>query len=151
MKHFLLFLLLALMISCRSHKEIQNDISLKKDSVATASTHRTIATIDSVVGSLNLSFDTLEIGIQQQADETPKIIRIRAVNGKLDLSNSRRREAVEIKSRLDSTAYNISSADKSSEQYTSSKVYNPPDTTIIVSVAVVIAAILLFFIYYRKR
>lgn len=150
MKYFLHILLLALMISCRSHKEIKNDIVIKKDSVATASTHRTIAMIDSVVGSLNLSFDTLEIGIEQQADYVPTIIRMRAVKGKLDLSHSHQRQAVEIKSRLDSTAYKSIYDDKSSEQHTASKVYNPPNTTVILSVIIIIAAILLF-IYYRKR
>lgn len=149
MIRFIFFLLLALSVSCRSHKDVQQDIVIKTDSVTTMTTHRTMAEIDSVVGSMNFTFDTLEVDIQQQA-EHPKIIRMRAVNGKLDLSHSRQRQAVEIKSRLDSTANKTSSVDKSSEQTASINAYNPPNTTVIGCVALIIVAILIFM-FYRKR
>lgn len=150
MIRFLPFVLLALFVSCRSHKDVQHDIALNADSVTAMTTHRTISEIDSVVGSMNIVFDTLEVDMQQQADELPKIIRMRAVNGKLDLSHSHQRQAVEIKSSLDSTAYTVSSAEKSSEQTASINAYNPPNTTVIGGVALIIVAIIIF-IFYRKR
>ena len=60
MRTMIFLLALALITSCRSHKELQQDKSLAVDSVARSEHHRTIAVIDSAIRNIDFSFDTLK-------------------------------------------------------------------------------------------
>ena len=65
MRSLILLLALALITSCRSHKELQQDKSVAVDSVARSEHHRTIATIDSMMRSTSFDFDTLEVRVER--------------------------------------------------------------------------------------
>ena len=61
MRSIIFILALALITSCRTHKELQQDKSVAVDSVARSEHHRTIAVIDSAIRNIDFSFDTLKI------------------------------------------------------------------------------------------
>ena len=169
--------MLALLISCRSHKEVQRETIVDSDSVATTASHRTFASLDSVISRLYFDFDTLEITWQSRAiprlredsrgapviapreisvgrqtlADTTEIVRLKAVKGRVASNRSQYRQAEEAKTRLDSTAYKQRSAESSAEHTATTAVYDPPNTTAIICTSVAIALLLLFIYLYIRR
>ena len=153
----MIFLLaLALLASCRSHKELQQDKSLAVDSVARSEHHRTIAVIDSAIRNIDFSFDTLKINIERpysvgdSVASQPEVIRIKAVRGRVIDRRRAVRDSGEAFNRLDTVAYHQSAAETSTEHTATTRLYNPPDGTAVMIIALIIAGIL-FFVCYRKR
>lgn len=149
----MIFLLaLALLASCRSHKELQQDKSLAVDSVARSEHHRTIAVIDSAIRSTSFDFDTLEVSVERPTAyaEKPEVIRLKAVRGRVINQRRVHRDSVEAFNRLDTVAYRQSAAETSTEHTATTRLYNPPDGTTVMIIALIIAGIL-FFVCYRKR
>ena len=156
MRSLIFILALALITSCRSHKELQQDKSLAVDSIARSEHHRTIAVIDSAIRNIDFSFDTLKINIERpySIGDTvacqPEIIRIKAVKGRVIDRRRVHRDSVEAFNRLDTVAYRQSAAETSTEDTATTRLYNPPDGTAVLIISLVIAGIL-FFVCYRKR
>lgn len=156
MRSIIFILALALITSCRSHKELQHDKSLAVDSIARSEHHRTIAVIDSAIRNIDFSFDTLKINIERpySISDTvacqPEIIRIKAVKGRVIDRRRVHKDSVEAFNRLDTVAYRQSAAETSTEHTATTRLYNPPDGTAVMIIALVIAGIL-FFVCYRKR
>ena len=156
MRSLIFILALALITSCRSHKELQQDKSLAVDSIARSEHHRTIAVIDSAIRNIDFSFDTLKINIERpySIGDTvacqPEIIRIKAVKGRVIDRRRVHKDSVEAFNRLDTVAYRQSAAETSTEHTATTRLYNPPDGTAVIITALVIAGIL-FFVCYRKR
>ncbi len=156
MRSLIFILALALITSCRSHKELQQDKSLAVDSIARSEHHRTIAVIDSAIRNIDFSFDTLKINIERpySIGDTvacqSEIIRIKAVKGRVIDRRRVLRDSVEAFNRLDTVAYRQSAAETSTEHTATTRLYNPPDGTAVLIIALVIAGIL-FFVCYRKR
>lgn len=156
MRSLIFIIALALITSCRSHKELQQDKSLAVDSVARSEHHRTIAVIDSAIRNIDFSFDTLKINIERpySIGDTvacqSEIIRIKAVKGRVIDRRRVLRDSVEAFNRLDTVAYRQSAAETSTEHTATTRLYNPPDGTAVLIIALVIAGIL-FFVCYRKR
>lgn len=156
MRSLIFILALALITSCRSHKELQQDKSLAVDSIARSEHHRTIAVIDSAIRNIDFSFDTLKINIERpySIGDTvacqPEIIRIKAVKGRVIDRRRVHKDSVEAFNRLDTVAYRQSAAETSTEHTATTRLYNPPDGTAVLVIALVIAGIL-FFVCYRKR
>lgn len=156
MRSLIFILALALITSCRSHKDLQQDKSLAADSIARSEHHRTIAVIDSAIRNIDFSFDTLKINIERpySISDTvacqPEIIRIKAVKGRVIDRRRVHKDSVEAFNRLDTVAYRQSAAETSTEHTATTRLYNPPDGTAVLVIALVIAGIL-FFVCYRKR
>lgn len=156
MRTMIFLLALALLASCRSHKELQQDKSLAVDSVARSEHHRTIAVIDSAIRNIDFSFDTLKINIERPyfiGDTVacqPEVIRIKAVKGRVIDRRRVHKDSVEAFNRLDTVAYRQSAAETSTEHTATTRLYNPPDGTTVMIIALIIAGIL-FFVCYRKR
>ena len=152
MRSLILLLALALITSCRSHKELQQDKSLAVDSVARSEHHRTIATIDSLMRSTSFDFDTLEVQVERPTAyaEKPEVIRLKATKGRVIDSRKLKHNQVEHYNRLDTVAYKKSAAEASTEHTATTRLYNPPNGTAVMIIALVIAGIL-FFVCYRKR
>ena len=156
MRTMIFLLALALITSCRSHKELQQDMSLAADSIARSEHHRTIAVIVSAIRNIDFSFDTLKINIERPYSIgdivacQPEIIRIKAVKGRVIDRRRVHKDSVEAFNRLDTVAYHQSAAETSTEHTATTRLYNPPDGTAVMIIALVIAGIL-FFVCYRKR
>lgn len=152
MRSLIFILALALITSCRSHKELQQDKSLAVDSVARSEHHRTIAVIDSMMRSTSFDFDTLEVQVERPTAyaETPEVIRLKATKGRVRDQRRVQRNQVEAFNRLDTVAYRQSAAESSTEHTATTRLYNPPDGTAVLIIALVIAGIL-FYVFYRKR
>lgn len=152
MRSIIFILALALITSCRSHKELQQDKSLAVDSVARSEHHRTIATIDSLMRSTSFDFDTLEVQVERPTAyaEKPEVIRLKATKGRVRDQRRVQRNQVEAFNRLDTVAYRQSAAESSTEHTATTRLYNPPDGTAVLIIALVIAGIL-FYVFYRKR
>lgn len=156
MRSLIFILALALITSCRSHKDLQQDKSLAADSIARSEHHRTIAVIDSAIRNIDFSFDTLKINIERpySISDTvacqPEIIRIKAVKGRVIDRRRVHEDSVEAFNRLDTVAYRQSAAETSTEHTATTRLYNPPDGTAVLIISLVIAGIL-FFVCYRKR
>ncbi len=156
MRSLIFILALALITSCRSHKDLQQDKSLAADSIARSEHHRTIAVIDSAIRNIDFSFDTLKINIERpySISDTvacqPEIIRIKAVKGRVIDRRRVHKDSVEAFNRLDTVAYHQSAAETSTEHTATTRLYNPPDGTAVMIIALIIAGIL-FFVCYRKR
>lgn len=152
MRSIIFILALALITSCRSHKELQQDKSLAVDSVARSEHHRTIAVIDSAIRNIDFSFDTLKINIERPVEyaEAPEIIRLTATRGRVIDRRRVHRDSVEAFNRLDTVAYHQSAAETSTEHTATTRLYNPPDGTAVLIIALVIAGVL-FYVCYRKR
>ena len=153
----MIFLLaLALITSCRSHKELQQDKSLAVDSIARSEHHRTIAVIDSAIRNIDFSFDTLKINIERpySIGDTvacqPEIIRIKAVKGRVIDQRRVHRYSVEAFNRLDTVAYRQSAAETSTEHTATTRLYNPPDGTAAVIITILVIGCLIY-VFYRKR
>lgn len=152
MRSLIFILALALITSCRSHKELQQDKSLAVDSVARSEHHRTIAVIDSMMRSTSFDFDTLEVRVERPTAyaEKPEVIRLKATKGRVRDQRRVQRNQVEAFNRLDTVAYHQSAAESSTEHTATTRLYNPPDGTAVLITALVIAGIL-FYVFYRKR
>ena len=156
MRSIIFILALALITSCRTHKELQQDKSVAVDSVARSEHHRTIAVIDSAIRNIDFSFDTLKINIERpysvgdSVASQPEVIRIKAVRGRVIDRRRAVRDSVEAFNRLDTVAYHQSAAETSTEHTATTRLYNPPDGTAVMIIALTIAGIL-FFVCYRKR
>lgn len=152
MRTMIFLLALALLASCRSHKELQQDKSLAVDSVARSEHHRTIAVIDSAIRSTSFDFDTLEVCVERPSAyaEKPEVIRLKAVKGRVINQRRVHKDSVEAFNRLDTVAYRQSAAETSTEHTATTRLYNPPDGTAVMIIALIIAGIL-FFVCYRKR
>lgn len=152
MRSLIFILALALITSCRSHKELQQDKSLAVDSVARSEHHHTIAVIDSMMRSTSFDFDTLEVRVERPTAyaEKPEVIRLKATKGRVRDQRRVHRNQVEAFNRLDTVAYRQSAAESSMEHTATTRLYNPPDGTAVLVIALVIAGIL-FYVFYRKR
>ena len=156
MRSIIFILALALITSCRTHKELQQDKSVAVDSVARSEHHRTIAVIDSAIRNIDFSFDTLKINIERpysvgdSVASQPEVIRIKAVRGRVIDRRRAVRDSVEAFNRLDTVAYHQSAAETSTEHTATTRLYNPPDGTAVLIIALIIAGVL-FFVFYRKR
>ena len=152
MRTMIFLLALALLASCRSHKELQQDKSLAVDSIARSEHHRTIAVIDSAIRSTSFDFDTLEVCVERPTAyaEKPEVIRLKAVRGRVINQRRVHRDSVEAFNRLDTVAYRQSAAESSTEHTATTRLYNPPDGTAVMIIALIIAGIL-FFVCYRKH
>lgn len=156
MRSIIFILALALITSCRSHKELQQDKSLAVDSVARSEHHRTIAVIDSAIRNIDFSFDTLKINIERpySIGDTvacqSEIIRIKAVKGRVIDRRRVNKDSVEAFNRLDTVAYRQSAAETSTEHTATTRLYNPPDGTAAVIITILVIGCLIY-VFYRKR
>ena len=152
MRSLILLLALALITSCRSHKELQQDKSLAVDSVARSEHHRTIATIDSLMRSTSFDFDTLEVQVERPTAyaEKPEVIRLKATKGRVIDQRRVQRNQVEAYNQLDTVAYNKSAAEASTEHTATTRLYNPPNGT-AVAIITILVIVCLIYVFYRKR
>lgn len=177
MRTMIFLLALALLASCRSHKELQQDKSLAVDSVARSEHHRTIAVIDSAIRSSSFDFDTLEVCVERPSAYAEKpefwckrvqngsslpvmpsaaqnapceIIRLKAVKGRVINQRRVHRDSVEAFNRLDTVAYRQSAAESSTEHTATTRLYNPPDGTATVIITILVIGGLIY-VFYRKR
>lgn len=152
MRSMIFLLALALLVSCRSHKELQQDKSLAVDSVARSEHHRTIAVIDSAIRSTSFVFDTLEVSVERPSAyaEKPEVIRLKAVKGRVINQRRVHRDSVEAFNRLDTVAYRQSAAESSTEHTATTRLYNPPDGTATVIITILVIGGLIY-VFYRKR
>ena len=152
MRSLIFILALALITSCRSHKELQQDKSLAVDSVARSEHHRTIAVIDSMMRSTSFDFDTLEVQVERPTAYAEKleIIRLKATKGSVRDQRRVQRDQVEAFNRLDTVAYHQSAAKTSTEHTATTRLYNPPDGTAAVIITILVIGCLIY-VFYRKR
>ncbi len=152
MRSLILLLALALITSCRSHKELQQDKSLAVDSVARSEHHRTIATIDSMMRSTTFDFDTLEVQVERPTAyaEKPEVIRLKAVKGRVIDNRRVQRNQVEAYNQLDTVAYKKSAAEASTEYSATTRLYNPPNGTAVAIITILVIGCLIY-VFYRKR
>lgn len=152
MRSLILLLVLALITSCRSHKELQQDKSLAVDSVARSEHHRTIATIDSLMRSTSFDFDTLEVQVERPTAyaEKPEVIRLKATKGRVIDQRRVQRNQVEAYNQLDTVAYKKSSAEASTEHTATTRLYNPPNGTAVAIITILVISCLIY-VFYRKR
>lgn len=152
MRSLILLLVLALITSCRSHKELQQDKSVAVDSVARSEHHRTIATIDSMMRSTSFDFDTLEVQVERPTAyaEKPEVIRLKAVKGRVIDKRRVERNQVEAYNQLDTVAYKKSAAEASTEHTATTRLYNPPNGTTVAIITILVIGCLIY-VFYRKR
>ena len=152
MRSLIFILALALITSCRSHKELQQDKSLAVDSVARSEHHRTIAVIDSMMRSTSFDFDTLEVRVERPTAyaEKPEVIRLKATKGRVRDQRRVQRNQVEAFNRLDTVAYRQSAAESSTEHTATTRLCNPPDGTAAVIITILVIGCLIY-VFYRKR
>lgn len=152
MRSLILLLALALITSCRSHKELQQDKSLAVDSVARSEHHRTIATIDSLMRSTSFDFDTLEVQVERPTAyaEKPEVIRLKATKGRVIDQRRVQRNQVEAYNQLDTVAYKKSAAEASTEHTATTRLYNPPNGTAVAIITILVIGYLIY-VFYRKR
>ena len=146
------FLVLALITSCRSNKEVVVDTTQQTDSITRSETHRTIVSIDSVFRNIDFKFDTLKVNIQRPVEyaEKPEVITLTAIKGEVVDNRQLRHNQLEDYNRLDTVAYKQVSAEASEEHSATTRMYNPPDGTAVLIVLIVIVAILIV-IFHRQR
>ena len=152
MRSLILLLALALITSCRSHKELQQDKSLAVDSVARSEHHRTIATIDSLMHSTSFDFDTLEVQVERPTAyaEKPEVIRLKATKGRVIDQRRVQRNQVEAYNQLDTVASKKSAAEASTEHTATTRLYNPPNGTAVAIITILVIGCLIY-VFYRKR
>lgn len=152
MRSLILLLALALITSCRSHKELQQDKSLAVDSVARSEHHRTIATLDSLMRSTSFDFDTLEVQVERPTAyaEKPEVIRLKATKGRVIDQRRVQRNQVEAYNQLDTVAYKKSAAEASTEHTATTRLYNPPNGTAVAIITILVIGCLIY-VFYRKR
>lgn len=152
MRSIIFILALALITSCRSHKELQQDKSLAVDSVARSEHHRTIATIDSLMRSTSFDFDTLEVQVERPTAyaEKPEVIRLKATKGRVIDQRRVQRNQVEAYNQLDTVAYKKSAAEASTEHTATTRLYNPPNGTAVAIITILVIGCLIY-VFYRKR
>lgn len=142
---------LAILTSCRSHKEVQKNISVDVDSVAHSSHHRTMAVLDTLAAKMDFDFDTLCVTIVRPvADLPPEVVKIKAVKGKISSSKEQRKLAAAHEERLDTLAYKLASVDKSAEHSSTTRVYDPPNATGIILFALLIIGGSAYIYFHKK-
>ncbi len=152
MRHIIFIVALVLLTGCKSHKDIVSDKSLDIDSVARSEHHRTIAVIDSAIRHSDFSFDTLKIVIERPSSvgEAPKVIRLKAVKGRVIDRRKLEHNQVEDYNRLDTVAYKQSAVESSTEHSATTRLYNPPDGTAVAIITILVIGCLIY-VFYRKR
>ena len=152
MRSLIFLLALALLASCRSHKELQQDKSLAVDSVARSEHHRTIATIDSAIRSTSFDFDTLEVSVERPTAyaEKPEVIRLKAIKGRVIDSRKLKHNQDVHYNRLDTVAYKQSAVESSAEHSATTRLYNPPNGTAVAIITILVIGCLIY-VFYRKR
>lgn len=154
MKHLAISILVlaATLTGCRSNKEIAIDTSLSIDSVIRSEHHRTIALSDSVMHSIHFNFDTLSLEIQRPSfiAEAPEVIRLKAVKGRVIDRRSVQRDSVEVTGRLDTATYHHATAETSTGNTATTRLYNPPDGNVVIAFALLFIAAGLI-LYVRKQ
>ena len=152
MRSIIFILALALITSCRTHKELQQDKSVAVDSVARSEHHRTIATIDSLMRSTSFDFDTLEVQVERPTAyaEKPEVIRLKATKGRVIDQRRVQRNQVEAYNQLDTVAYKKSAAEASTEHTATTRLYNPPNGTAVAIITILVIGCLIY-VFYRKR
>lgn len=152
MRSLIIIAALAILTGCKSQKQVVSDKSLATDSVARSEHHRTIAVIDSVIRNIDFSFDTLKINIERPSSvaDTPEVIRIKAVKGRVIDRRRVHRDSVEAFNRLDTVAYHQSAAEASTEHTATTRLYNPPDGTAALIITILVIGCLIY-VFYRKR
>lgn len=145
-------LALVYLTGCKTNKNIVSDKSLASDSLAHSEHHRTTVVIDSAIRHFDFSFDSLKIEIERpgQYAEAPKIIRLKAIKGRVIDRRREHRDSVEAYNSLDTVRYRQAAVEASIEHTATTRLYNPPDGTII-SVAALLAAAVLIWLFLRKR
>lgn len=139
--------------SCRSNKESIVDNSRAVDSVARSATHRSFASIDSLMANIDFRFDTLKVNIERPsfiADAPPEVIRLTAINGRVVDQKRLNSYRVEEYNRADTVSYKQSAAESSSQSSATTRLYNPPDGTVFCILSIILIAILIFH-YFRKK
>lgn len=147
-----LFVILAILTGCKSHKEIVSDKSLDIDSVARSEHHRSIAVIDSITRSTSFDFDTLEVTVERPTSlaDAPEIIRLKAIKGRVIDRRRVFRDSVEAYNSLDTVAYKQSAIEASTEHTATTRLYNPPNGTAAVIITILVIGVLIW-LFYRKR
>ncbi len=172
-----LLAIFAILMSCKSHKDIVSDKSLDMDSLAHSEHHRTIATIDSVIRSTSFDFDTLEVNIERPtayaekpefwcqraqngsslpvmpsaAQNAPReIIRLKVTKGRVIDRQRVQRNQVEAYNSLDTVAYHQSATEASTEHTPTTRLYNPPDGT-VVAIFAILGIACLIWLFFRKH
>lgn len=142
----------ALSSSCRAKKEIAVSEKYGIDSIAATQSSGYAFRIDSAIGKISLTFDTLDIAIERQvAADTTARMRIRAVKG--SVIADRRQTANDIRgyNRLDSVAFKRAYATSSAEHSATASIAEPPDTTLVLAVIGGLAVIASAVLVYLKR
>lgn len=138
--------MLAVLASCRTHKEMATEKTLATDSVSQSEHHRTIAVLDSAVRSISFDFDTLEVNIERPSAiaDIPETIRLRAVKGNVREIKRYIKDSIEHYNSVDSVAYRQSQTGTISEHTATTRLYNPPSGTAIAITGIIVVAILIF-------
>lgn len=152
MRTLIFIIPLAILIGCKSKKEVVSDNSLTTDSIARSEHHRTIASIDSMMRSTSFDFDTLEVQVERPTAyaEKPEVIRLKAVKGRVIDSRKLEHNQVEYYNRLDTVAYKQSAVESSAEHSATTRLYNPPDGTAMFVITIIVIGVLIY-VFYRKR
>ena len=153
MRLIMLFAALALLAGCKTNKNLNSEKAVVVDSLATSAHHRSMAVIDSLVSNIDFSFDTLKINIERpvQYAETPEVIRLAAVRGRVVARQSAERNAVAAYNRLDTIAYKQSAVEATTEHSATTRIYNPPSANLLGAVALTLAAVMLYMLIRRKQ
>ena len=153
MRSVIPLILLVLIVSCRSNKEIAIESTQQTDSIASTRYHRTIISIDSVVRNIDFRFDTLNVNIERPVEyaETPEVLRLTAIKGEVVDKRQLQRQQLRDYNRCDTVAFKQVSADSSAEHSSVTRIYDPPNVTPYFLTLLIAVAAILFFIYYHKH
>ncbi|MCH5331863.1 MAG: hypothetical protein J1E33_05600 [Alistipes sp.] len=135
--------------SCRSNKESVVDNSRAVDSVARSATHRSFASLDSLMANIDFRFDTLKVNIERPsliADAPPEVIRLTAINGRVVDQKRLNSYRVEEYNRADTVSYKQSAARSSTQTSATTRLYNPPDGTAVAIIGIIIIILIIIFI-----
>ena len=158
MKAKFLFAIASLMLcSCHSQKAVST--ATAEETALNSSRRETNVTVntDTLVRSLALSFDTLDVWIEDRQaatlpeDEHSKRVRLRAVRGSLATNQQQKSSATQLTTATDtaSVAHSGTRESETSEKQTS--VYRPPDLTWLFGIAIVILCAAALYIYRSRR
>lgn len=151
MKYLIPIIVAALLISCRSQRQVQTDTTLRVDSVVHTAAHRTAVSLDSIASRLEMDFDTLDVTLERQvAGEPSQTVKIRATGGKISRCREQLKFAAEQHERLDTLAYKRSRTDKTAEHTATTRLYDPPDGTAWAIAALAGLALLAYIIFRWK-
>jgi len=102
--------------------------------------------------STSFDFDTLEVQVERPTAyaEKPKVIRLKAVKGRVIDKRRVERNQVEAYNQLDTVAYKKSAAEASTEHTATTRLYNPPNGTTVAIITILVIGCLIY-VFYRKR